>query len=222
MARLLVKTKGLENRALELRLGVNHVGRHRDCDFPILHSTISSNHCEIIVSSDGVLLRDCNSTNGTFINGDPVTEAWLMPGQEVKLGDVELFVENTDVNIAIPKFERARQQSPPPVVLPDGALSCPRHAEAHATYKCTHCREVMCSVCVHIMRRKGGQPLFLCVLCSHKCEPIEVARQKKKKRLPWFLAGDGQIEIQTHHQSHQFGQIGTAIGERSHHNRNCA
>ena len=33
MARLLIKTAGLENRTLELRLGVNHVGRDPDCDF---------------------------------------------------------------------------------------------------------------------------------------------------------------------------------------------
>ena len=42
MARLLIKTEGLENRTLELRLGVNRVGRDPDCDFPIDHPTVSS------------------------------------------------------------------------------------------------------------------------------------------------------------------------------------
>jgi pSer/pThr/pTyr-binding forkhead associated (FHA) protein len=181
MARLLIKTEGLEQRALELRLGVNRVGRDPDCDFPIVHSTVSTNHCELVVSSDGVMLRDCDSTNGTFINGDPVTEAWLMPGQEVRLGDVELFVENTDINVAIPQFERPRQTAPAPTVLSDGALSCPRHPTLHATYKCTNCSEAMCGACIHIMRRKGGLPLYLCVVCSHKCERIQVAQPKKKK-----------------------------------------
>jgi FHA domain len=187
MARLLIKTGGLAQRTLELRLGVNRVGRRPDCDLPISHPSVSSNHCELVVSGDGVLLRDCGSTNGTFLNGDPVTEAWLMPGQTVRLGDVELFVENTEVNIAIPQFERPTQISPPPAILPDGALSCPRHVQAHATYKCTHCSEVMCNACVRVMRRKGGQPLFLCVLCHHKCEPILVAPPKKKKGFLGFL-----------------------------------
>jgi hypothetical protein len=89
--------------------------------------------------------------------------------------------------MAIPQFERPSQTPPPPVVLPDGALSCPRHTQTHATYKCTHCNEVMCNACVRIMRRKGGQPLFLCVLCSHKCEPIAVAQPKKKKGFLGFL-----------------------------------
>jgi len=180
MARLLIKTAGLENRTLELRLGVNHVGRDPDCDFPIGHPTVSANHCELEVSNDGVLLRDCGSTNGTFLNGDPVKEARLMPGQTVNLGDVELFVENTDVNVAIPQFERPRPK--PPVVLADGKLACKRHPEEHATYQCTHCREVMCNHCVHIMRIKGGLPLFLCPLCSHKCEPLQIVQPRKKKK----------------------------------------
>lgn len=187
MARLLIKTAGLENRTLELRLGVNRVGRRPDCDFPISHPSVSSNHCELILSTDGVRLRDCGSTNGSFINGDPVTEAWLLPGQEVKLGDVEFFVENTEVNVAIPQFERESQMPLQPVVLPDGALSCPRHTETHAVYKCTHCNEVMCNACVRVMRRKGGQPLFLCVLCHHKCGPILVVQPKKKKSFLGFL-----------------------------------
>jgi FHA domain len=187
MARLFIKTAGLENRILELRLGVNRVGRRPDCDFPIIHPSVSSNHCELTLSNDGVLLRDGGSTNGTFINGDPVTEAWLMPGQEVRFGEVELFVENTEVNVAIPQFDRTSPAPLQPVVLPDGALSCPRHVATHATYKCTNCTELMCNTCVRVMRRKGGLPLFLCVLCSHKCEPIMVVQPKKKKGFLGFL-----------------------------------
>jgi hypothetical protein len=185
MARLLIKTEGLEFRTLELRLGVNRVGRNPDCDFPIPDSTVSTNHCELIVTDVGVMLRDCNSTNGTFLNGDPVCEAWLLPGQKVKLGDVELFVENTEVNIAIPKFEHERPK--PPVVLADGTMVCPRHSQVQATHKCTHCHEVMCSDCVHIMRIKGSQALFLCPLCSHKCVAIEITMPKKKRGFIGFL-----------------------------------
>lgn len=180
MARLLIKTPGLENRTLELRLGVNHVGRDPDCEFCIDHPTISSLHCELSLSSDGVYLRDCKSTNGTFVNGKPVMEVWLDPGQTVRLGDVELFVENTDARVEIPQFERPRPK--PPVVLPDGAILCPRHPRKQAIYKCTHCLEVMCGGCVHTVGIKGGTPLLLCPLCSHKCEPIRVAEPKKKKK----------------------------------------
>jgi len=185
MARLLIKTEGFENRTLELHLGVNHVGRDPDCEFPIDHDTVSTNHCELIVSHEGVTIRDCDSTNGTFIDGEQVKEAKLLPGQAVNLGDVELFVENTDVKVAIPKFERER--SKPPVVLPGGAMICPRHSREQATYKCTHCHEVMCGQCVHRVGRKGGKTHLLCPLCSHKCEPILVEKRKKKGRFLGLL-----------------------------------
>ena len=185
MATLLIKTEGLENQTLELRPGVNRVGRSPDSDFVINHGTVSTNHCEFILSADGVFLRDCDSTNGTCLNGTPVKEARLLAGQTVNLGDVELFVESTEANVVIPEYERPRPK--PPVVLPDGAMICPRHPQAQAKYKCTHCREIMCGECVHVLRRKGGNPMFLCPLCSHKCELIQIVTAKKKKSFVEFL-----------------------------------
>ena len=186
MARLLIKTEGLENQILELRLGVNLVGRDPQCDFSINHPTVSTHHCELILSNDGVVLHDCGSTNGSFVNGQPVGDVWLEPGQQVRFGDVELVVESTDFNISIPKIERPAPKSPP-VVLEDGALLCPRHASQLATFKCTHCHEVMCGNCIRMMRVKGGKPLFLCVLCHHKCERIVSEKPKEKKSFLGFL-----------------------------------
>jgi len=196
MARLLIKTEGFGERALVLRLGVNHVGRDEECEHCIDHPTISSRHCELALTADGVYVRDCHSTNGTFINDKPVLEAWLDPGQKLRFGDVELFVESTDANMAIPKFERPTQIAPPPAVLPDGLLSCPRHVEVRATYQCPHCKEVMCNACVHVMRRKGGNPHFLCVICSHECEPFQIVHPKKKKGLFGFLGETVKLKFQ--------------------------
>jgi hypothetical protein len=185
MARVLIKTSGFENQTFELRFGTNRVGRDPDSDFPIDHPTVSTAHCELVLSSEGVLIRDHDSTNGTFVNGDQVREAWLLPGQTVNLGDVELFIESTEVNVAIPKYERERPK--PPVVMPDGVILCPRHPQVPVTYKCTFCNEVMCNRCVHVLQRKGGLPLFLCTACSHKCEPIEIVKSAKKKSFMGFL-----------------------------------
>jgi pSer/pThr/pTyr-binding forkhead associated (FHA) protein len=181
MAKLLVKTDGVGLQALMLRLGVNRVGRDPECEFCLEHPTISLLHCELALSNDGVYIRDCQSTNGTFINGEPVLEAWLDPGQNLRLGDVELFVESTEANIAIPKYERPRQVLPPPVVQPDGVVSCRRHPESAATFRCPAFKEVMCNACIHVLRRRGGPPHFLCIICSQECDPIRVAQPKKKK-----------------------------------------
>jgi len=187
MARLLIQTSGFDNRSLELRLGVNRVGRDPDNDFPINHSTVSTHHCELILSNDGIVLHDLDSTNGSFVNGQPVAEVWLEPGQTVRLGDVELFVESTEITVAIPKIEREVPVPQPTVRLENGAVVCSRHEDLMATFKCTHCGEVMCSGCVRMMRRQGGLPLFLCVLCHNKCERILTEKAKVKKSFLGFL-----------------------------------
>src|SRR5882757_3830402 len=151
MARLQIRTAGLEERTLELRLGVNRVGRDPDGEICIIHPTISTLHCELALTNDGVYVRDCGSTNGTFLNDERIMEVWLDPGQTLRLGDVELLVESTHANIAIPHFERPSQVAPPPVMLPDGMVACSRHDAQPATYKCTHCSEVMCNACIRVM-----------------------------------------------------------------------
>ncbi len=178
MAKLLIKTQGFDNQVIHLNLGVNRFGRSPGNDFIIEHATVSSKHCEIALGNGEVTVRDCNSTNGTYVDDEPVSEAKLVTGQMLRLGDVNFFVESTDVNIAIPKFEVARPA--PPVVLTDGSLVCPRHKHARATHQCTHCREVLCDECVHRLRRRGGKILKLCPLCSHACDPIGGEKKKKK------------------------------------------
>ncbi|HEY5914108.1 MAG TPA: FHA domain-containing protein [Verrucomicrobiae bacterium] len=185
MAKLVIKSEGFKNQVIELRLGVNCIGRSPSNDFVIDHPTISAKHCEVEVDDEGVTVRDCESTNGTYVAERPVKQASLWAGQVLRLGDVELLVESTDVTIAIPKFDTPRPM--PPVVLDDGTMLCPKHPKALVTHQCTHCRLVMCDECVHRMRRRGGKVLKLCPECSHPCEPL-VKPEKKKKTLLGFLA----------------------------------
>jgi pSer/pThr/pTyr-binding forkhead associated (FHA) protein len=184
MATLVIKSQGFDGQIIQLKMGPNRFGRGPKNDFQIEHSTVSSHHCDIILGDGEVTVRDCNSTNGTYIDGKAVKEASLTAGQTLRLGDVDLFVESTEVSIAIPQFDRP--MAAPPVVLSDGSLICPRHKNARATHRCTHCREVLCDACVHSLRRKGGKVLKLCPLCSHACELIG-GEKKKKKTLLGYL-----------------------------------
>jgi hypothetical protein len=181
MARLVIKAAEIGNRVIELNLGVNRLGRSSDNDFQIEHPTVSATHCELVLGDDGVVVRDCDSANGTFLDGQRVKEARLAAGQILRLGGVELLVETTEVNIAIPHFDMPRPA--PPVVLSDGSLICPRHPKARATYQCTNCREVLCDACVHRLRRRGGKLMNFCPLCSHPCVAIGVEKKRKKSLL---------------------------------------
>lgn len=186
MARLL-KTNGAgEPEVLELNLGVNHFGRDPENHFPVNHATVSARHAELILTADGVLLRDLDSTNGTFINDAVVKQAVLQPGQKLRFGDVEFVVDSTDVRIAIPEIERPVPA--PPVVLPDGAILCQRHPGAKVTHRCTVCHSVLCDTCVTRLRRKGGKTLKLCKLCSNPVELLPSEKPKKKSFLSKLTA----------------------------------
>jgi pSer/pThr/pTyr-binding forkhead associated (FHA) protein len=200
MARLVIKSDGFRDGVIELNLGVNRFGRNQKCDFPIDHATVSAHHCEIVLSDDGVTVRDCDSTNGIFLDGKRVQEAKLAAGQTLHIGDVELLVETTEVTIQIPKFDMPHPA--PPVVLSDGSLICPRHPHSQATHHCTHCREVLCDACVHYLRRRGGKVLKLCPLCSHPCELIGV-EVKKKKSLFRFLHKTVKLPFIGHSRRHR-------------------
>lgn len=181
MARLLVRTEGLGIQAIELRMGVNRVGRDHECEICLAHNTVSTHHAELALSNDGVYLRDTNSTNGTFLNGARIAESWLTPGHEIKFGDVELTVESTDAIIAIPEYERGEPAPAAPVILENGLTACPRHIELAATFRCTVCKDIMCNRCVRVLKLKGGVPRYHCRLCSNPCERIAEATAHKKK-----------------------------------------
>ena len=104
---------------IELNLGVNRFGRSPENHFQIEHPTVSDMHCEIVLADEGVVVRDCASTNGTFVGGQRIEEASLSAGESLHLGEVELLVETTEVTVAIPEFDIPRPA--PPVVLPDGS-----------------------------------------------------------------------------------------------------
>jgi len=190
MARLSVKTDGLNARLIDLKLGANRVGRHPDNDFRIEHPTISSVHCEIVLQANGVILRDLESTNGTFVNNEKIREVQLVPGQTVRLGDVELLVETVDAKIEIPTFFNPELPAPP-VVRKDGVLECQRHAHTPATHQCMTCKELMCEACVHRLRRKGSKKtLSLCPICSGPVQPIGGPPKAKKKSLFERIVGE--------------------------------
>src|SRR5579864_8634635 len=105
MARLEFKTAGFEQRTVELKPGINRLGRTSYSDIQIEELTVSAAHCEVVLGCGQVSVRDCGSTNGTFVDGTPVSDAILLPGQTLRLGDVELLVAETEIPISVPKFE---------------------------------------------------------------------------------------------------------------------
>src|SRR5437667_11384416 len=93
MAKLVVLSEGLTGLAYELKVDKTTVGRLEDNAFQIAESSVSSHHCELDRRGGEIVVKDLNSTNGTFINGEKITEAVLKPGQILRLGQVEMRLE---------------------------------------------------------------------------------------------------------------------------------
>jgi len=64
------------------------IGRTKHCDLRVPLSSISRQHCEIVVSDDRIAIRDLGSSNGTYHNNNRVQEATLSAGDEVMVGPV--------------------------------------------------------------------------------------------------------------------------------------
>jgi len=73
------------------------VGRAVTSDIPIFDPTISRRHAELTVSKTGVAVKDLGSSNGTFINGERVTEGTLEPGDSVTFGKVVFQLKSPDM-----------------------------------------------------------------------------------------------------------------------------
>jgi predicted component of type VI protein secretion system len=83
----------MTGRTQELRVDKTTIGRVEDNTFQIAEPSVSGHHCEILLRGSEVLVRDLNSTNGTFISGEKVTESTLKPGQLLRLGQIEMRLE---------------------------------------------------------------------------------------------------------------------------------
>lgn len=93
MLKLVVLSPGMTGRTHELKVEKTTIGRSEDNTFEIADPSVSSHHCEVLLRGSEVVVRDLNSTNGTFISNGKVTEKVLKIGQLLRLGQVEMRLE---------------------------------------------------------------------------------------------------------------------------------
>ena len=84
-------TEGLPEQTFRiLPGGVRTIGRATGADFIVDAALVSRVHCRVTALPDGTLeLRDLDSTNGTFVNGQRIEAARLASGDRIQVGRVE-------------------------------------------------------------------------------------------------------------------------------------
>jgi transcriptional regulator with GAF, ATPase, and Fis domain len=93
----LVVVRGVE-RGREFVIGhwgggggdIIRIGKSDENDICLPEETVSRVHCEIVRDAKGYLLRDLSSTNGTFLDGAEIREAYIRAGSVISVGMVQL------------------------------------------------------------------------------------------------------------------------------------
>ena len=72
------------------------IGRKLDNDIRLEDTTVSSHHARILQKDAGIFVEDCDSTNGTLVNGIPVHDRKLKTGDVVVIGKYTLTFEQIE------------------------------------------------------------------------------------------------------------------------------
>ena len=84
------------------------IGATADNDLVLDDETVSRNHCVIFLEGSNYLIRDLDSTNGTFVNRVRVREAWLRPDHVIALGKSEMRFAPVDEKMRIVPSDKQR------------------------------------------------------------------------------------------------------------------
>jgi pSer/pThr/pTyr-binding forkhead associated (FHA) protein len=174
MAFLVPKTGAQRGQEFPLAEGLNRVGRAPGNELRLDDPSISACHCELWLMKERLLVRDLASTNGTFVNGRPVSEAEISDSDTLSLGNVDFAIHGAPSKVAIPK--PPAPLPPPPRFTPDGLPCCVNHWEITAPYRCGKCGEQFCPDCVRILGRRGGAQHAYCPLCNAECVKVVFPR----------------------------------------------
>jgi transcriptional regulator with GAF, ATPase, and Fis domain len=77
------------------------VGRSVICDLALEDKAVSGTHFEVVATEKGVLVRDLDSTNGTFCGDIRLREVWIKSGMVIRAGQSEIRFEPVQGSVEI-------------------------------------------------------------------------------------------------------------------------
>ena len=93
LPKIILNLPGEAPSVYELKAEYTHVGRASGNEVPLADPSVSNRHCIFILHGSDVVLRDLNSSNGTMVNGQHISEVALRPGDGIQIGVVEVKFE---------------------------------------------------------------------------------------------------------------------------------
>jgi len=97
MANLILLVQG-QAKTYELKQGDNFLGRLPECDIQIDSNMVSRKHARVYPQDGHFYIEDLNSGNGSFVNGQRITEPTLLKTDDrIKFGPILFRFEGSDV-----------------------------------------------------------------------------------------------------------------------------
>jgi len=159
--RLIVNPGTTAQWEIPLRTGVTPIGRSSAGNpYPIDHPSVADQHAEIVVDDVGCLYRDLGSGQPSTVADFPVQEAYLQPGQSLRVGEVDL---RFDLGVAA-------AANPAQPAIPSGKLFCRSHPGSPAMHYCGTCQKPFCSLCV-----SGRSGHHYCRVCGSACTAVDAS-----------------------------------------------
>lgn len=166
------------------------IGRDPSNDLVITDEWVSRRHAVVDWQGNGYRLRDCNSSNGSVVNGDRLTERRLCDGDLVAIGAARLLFQ--EASLDAPKGDEAARAAPGPAV--PRPHCCP-YCETPSLRGDLFCREcgrrlaiAWCAACDAVVARAR-----FCTACGSLLASREGAQGSsgREKAIDKPLPGDG-------------------------------
>jgi|GEM_PF-1144269 len=121
--RIIVEVKGEDPLEVDLDLGNYVIGREEACELFIENDGISRRHARLSVSETGLLVEDLGSSNGSFLDGEPlVGQVELAAGSTLVLGADAISIQlGSLANGISPPAESAGTMAPAAPLEADSA-----------------------------------------------------------------------------------------------------
>src|SRR5262245_53960176 len=151
MAKLIVNPTSSNRREIPLsRSTLLAIGRDPSNDLVLPDAMVSRRHAVVEWRGSQFFLRDCNSSNGSVVNGDRISERLLRDGDLVAIGTARLLFRD---DLAEPGAKVVPHPSSP-------KLQCPA---CSAEYRKG---DLFCRECGEKLASASGPPKVICASCG--------------------------------------------------------
>ena len=112
-----ITTGKAEGQVIPVNLAQFVIGRDSQCNLRPASALISKRHCAVLIRGEKAFLRDFDSTNGTFVNDQPVkNEIEIHDKDRIKVGPLQFEVR-------IEAKPAVNRPTPPPLTQTTTILS---------------------------------------------------------------------------------------------------